>query len=114
MKELKFVQMGGIRYNEASVLVNVEEGAEVPVFVFSSSADGDFKERWEVVYRGRPRVCFGCYRPGHNRNQCPNEQVTFEALKEGPVQGSWAQVAKGLRPAEPILEGEGEQTSSSG
>ena len=66
VKELKFVQMDGIRYNEASVLVNVEEGAEVPVFVFSSSADGDFKEMWEVVYRGRPRVCFGCYRPGHN------------------------------------------------
>ena len=84
--------------------MNVEEGVEMPVIVFSSSEEGDFKERWEVVYKGRTRVCYGCYRPEHIRGQCPNNKVTFEALKEGVVQGSWAQVVKGL--GRPIKQGD--------
>ncbi len=51
-------------------------------------------ERWEIDYRGRPRVCYGCYRPGHNRRQC-KELVTFNQLSvPGGVKGSYAQVVR--------------------
>ena len=106
VKELKFAEMDGIRYNEASLLVNTEEGTRIPVFVFASDQEGEFKERWEVVYRGRPRVCYGCYQPGHNRGDCLNEQLTYEALRDGGNNTSWAQVARGPGRQEQLVQQE--------
>ena len=119
LKELKFVELDGIRYNEASVLVKVEEGSQIPVFVFSTGDDGELKERWEVMYKGRPNVCYGCYQPGHTRRDCHNQQVTFETLRDGGGEASWAQVAKGQRRAvvpapERELEGDGRQVVAGG
>ena len=118
-KEVKFVEVDGIWYNEASLLVKVEEGSQIPVFVFSTRDDGELQERWEVMYKGRPSVCYGCYQPGHPRRECPNEQVTFETLRDGGGQASWAQVAKGQRrpvdlPPEMEVEGDGRQEVEDG
>ena len=34
VKELEFAKIDGIRYNEATILVNVEKGVEMPGFFF--------------------------------------------------------------------------------
>ena len=90
MKSFQYEELDGIRWNQATVLLRIKEDTPVPVFVFTGSAES--MERWEIVYRGRPRVCYGCYRPGHNKRQC-QEQVTIAQLNvPGGLKGSYAQV----------------------
>jgi hypothetical protein len=106
VRKVSFLEMDGVRYDQASLQVRVREDAELPVFIFAQARGADTgqeeMERWELNFRGRPRVCFSCFRTGHLRQRCP-QGVTFEALSasEG-VRGTYARVVKGPQTQEQL------------
>ena len=94
-RQLQFLEMDGIRYNQASLQVKVKEDAELPVFIFAQGGKG-VVERWEVDYRGKPRtVCYRCFQEGHIKQRCNSRPVSWKQLSvPGGRPGSYAQVAK--------------------
>ena len=98
VKQLQFLELEGVKYNQATLLVKVRDGAELPVIVYSQRSTGpaEAMERWEVDYRGRPRtVCYGCFQAGHIRRDCAGAPVTVAQLsRPGRMPGTYAQVAR--------------------
>ena len=104
VKDIEFVRIGRVKFNEANLLVKVKDGAVLPVFVFSHGVPGhpEQVDRWELMYEGRPLVCYKCFQSGHTRQRCTGQQVTLSDLcsdtrpdlSEGGVPGSYAQVVR--------------------
>ena len=99
VRGLEFAQLDGITYNQAKVLVRVREGAKLPVYVFAEtgetgSGQEERMERWELDYRGRPNVCFGCFKPGHVRHRCARPVTMAALIATGGAPGSYARVLR--------------------
>ena len=99
VRGLEFAQLDGITYNQAKVQVRVREGAKLPVYVFAETGETGLgkeerMERWELDYRGRPNVCFGCFKPGHVRHRCARPVTMTALLATGGAPGSYARVLR--------------------
>ena len=94
--------MDGVKYDQTSLQVRLRGDAVLPVFIFAKAIGAgtglEEMERWELDFRGRPRVCYSCFRTGHLRQQCP-QGVTMASLTEG-APNSYARVVRGPRTQE--------------
>ena len=101
-RQVEFQEMDGVKYDQTSLQVRLRGDAVLPVFIFAKAMGAGIGmeelERWELDFRGRPRVCYSCFRTGHLRQQCP-QGVTRASLNEG-APNSYARVVRGPRTQE--------------
>ena len=63
-----------------------KEGIMVPPVVFHAGSERSSEERemWEIFYRGVPKVCYRCLKPGHFGRDCKDKPVDLEQLASQP------------------------------
>ena len=50
------------------------------VFHLGSDRSSEEREKWEVSYRGMPRICYRCLKEGHLGRECQDNPVDIEQL----------------------------------
>ena len=79
---------------------------ELPVFIFAQARRADTgqeeMERWELDFRGRPRVCYSCFKTGHLRQGCP-QGVTY-AVPRGECKVPMPGLSKGRRHRSSLMQ----------
>jgi hypothetical protein len=63
-----------------------KKGIVVPPIVFHAGSERSSEERemWEIFYRGVPKVCYRCLKPGHLGRECREKPVDLEQLASQP------------------------------
>ena len=58
----------------------------IPPVVFHAGSERSSEERemWEIFYRGVPKVCYQCLKPGHLGRDCREDPVNLEQLASQP------------------------------
>eukprot|EP00092_Neocalanus_flemingeri_P041552 GFUD01045253.1.p1 GENE.GFUD01045253.1~~GFUD01045253.1.p1 ORF type:complete len:183 (+),score=58.30 GFUD01045253.1:3-551(+) len=58
----------------------------IPPVVFHAGSERSSEERemWEIYYRGVPKVCYRCLKPGHFGRECREDPVNLDQLASQP------------------------------
>ena len=78
------------------IKLKMEQEKQLPVFLLNPKRGGNYVERWELSFKGSPRVCLKCFEEGHLRKDCEASGPTVSQIRQGEV--TWAQVLGGQAP----------------
>ena len=85
-KEEITIQDQNIATGKWKIKLVKKEGIMVPPVVFHAGSERNSEERemWEIFYRGVPKVCYRCLKPGHLGRECRDDPVNLEQLASQP------------------------------
>ena len=55
------------------------------VFHLGSDRSSEEREKWKVIYKGMPRICYRCLKEGHVGRECTDNPVDLEQLASNSI-----------------------------